>query len=57
MSVEACLAAIVGTAVRTGLSRPTLVCLVPGVGASLTVVLLRRRAAASPPAGAATLGR
>lgn len=36
------LAAIVGTAVRTGgLSRPTLLCLVPCVGASLAVVLLR----------------
>ena len=37
------LAAIVGTAVRTGLSRPTLLCALPGVGASLAVVLLHRR--------------
>jgi hypothetical protein len=35
------LTAIVGAAVRTGLSRVTLLCFVPGVGASLAVVLLR----------------
>ncbi|GAA0930370.1 hypothetical protein [Pseudonocardia zijingensis] len=41
------LAAVVGTAVRAGLlSRPALLSVIPGVGATLAVAVLRRRARA-----------